>query len=160
IFVLQRILFFDLILVQLVFIDFTPFRQAIGARVAVKRSRLHVLYDGLCPLCRGTVRLMSRLDLFTRLEYLDFRSLNLADYNRRLGLNLALRDLEAEMYVVSGGKAYRGFGGYRRIALTLPALWPLAPWLFLPGISFVGESLYGRVARNRRNMLWCDSHCP
>jgi len=157
---LQRILFFDLILLQLVFFDFTPLRKAIGGRLSIKRGRLQVLYDGLCPLCCRTVRLLTALDLFTRLEFLDFRHLDLDDYNRRLGLNLALRDLEEEMYVVFRGKAYRGFGGYRRIALAVPAFWPLAPWLFSPGIFFLGASVYARVARNRRKVLWCDSHCP
>jgi len=160
IFLMQRILFFDLILLQLVFFDFTPVRKAIGARLAIKRGRLQVLYDGLCPFCRRTVRLLTSLDLFTRLEFLDFRRLDLDDYNRRSGLNLALRDLEEEMYVVCRGKAYRGFGGYRRIALAVPAFWALAPWLFLPGISFMGASVYGRVARNRQKVVWCDSHCP
>src|SRR5262249_39062754 len=58
------------------------------------------------------------------------------------------------------GKAYRGFYGYRRIASALPALWPLAPWLFLPGISSLGASIYGSMARKRLKFLWCDSHCP
>src|SRR5205807_6235972 len=60
IFLMQRILFFDLILLQLVFFDFTPVRKAIGARLAIKRGRLQVLYDGLCPFCRRTVRLLDR----------------------------------------------------------------------------------------------------
>ena len=160
IFLLQRILFLDLILLQFVFFDFTLVRKAIGARLANKRGRLQVLYDGLCPLCRRTVRLLTSLDLFARLEFLDFRHLDLEDYNRRSGLNLALRDLEEEMYVVCRGKAYRGFAGYRRIAGAVPAFWALVPWLFLPGISFLGASVYGRVARNRQKVLWCDSHCP
>jgi len=157
---LQRILFFDLILLQLVFFDFTPVRKAIGGRLAIKRGRLQVLYDGLCPLCRRTVRLLTALDLFTRLEFRDFRHLDLDNFNRDLGLNLARRDLEEEMYVVFRGKAYRGFDGYRRIGLAVPTFWPLAPWTFVPAISFLGVSVYGRVARNRRNVLWCDSHCP
>src|SRR4030095_6204650 len=160
IFLLQRILFFDLILLQLIFFDFTLIRKAIGSRLASKRGRLQVLYDGLCPLCCRTVRLLACFDLFTRLEFLDFRHLDLNDYNRRLGLNLAPRDLEEEMYVIFRGKADRGFYGYRRIASALPALWPLVPWLFLPGISSLGALVYGYVARNRLKFLWCDSHCP
>src|SRR5262245_33375122 len=138
IFLFQRILFLDLILLQFVFFDFTLIRKAIGDWLASKRGRLQVLYDGLCPLCSRTVRLLTRFDLFTRLEFLDFRCLDLNDYNRRLGLNLAPRELEAEMYVIFQGKADCGFYGYRRIASALPALWPLAPWLFLPGISSLG----------------------
>jgi len=157
---LQRILFFDLFLLQFVFFDFTVVRKAISARLACKRGRLQILYYGLCPLCRRTVRLLTSLDLFDRLELLDFRHLELDEYNRRLRLNLTLRDLEEEMYVVCRGTAYRGFAGYRRIALAVPMFWPLAPWLFLPGISSLGVSIYGRVARSRQKVLWCDSHCP
>jgi predicted DCC family thiol-disulfide oxidoreductase YuxK len=157
---LQRILFLDLILLQLVFFDFTPIRKAIGLRLASKRGRLQVLYDGLCPLCLRTVRLLTRFDLFSRLEFLDFRRLDLNNYNRSHGLNLALKDLEEEMYIIFQGKVYRGFYGYRRIALALPALWPLAPWLFLPGVSSLGACVYGYVAGNRLKILRCDSDCP
>jgi len=69
------------------------------------------------------------------------------------------QDLETEMYVIARGRAYRGFHGFRALALALPAFWPLAPWLFLPGISALGASLYGYIARNRLKLVWCDSHC-
>jgi predicted DCC family thiol-disulfide oxidoreductase YuxK len=160
IWLLQRILFFDLILLQLVFFDFTPLRKAIGRRFASKRGRLQVLYDGLCPLCCRTICLLACFDLFTRLEFLDFRRFDLSDYNRRLGLNLVPGDLEMEMAVIFHGQAYRGFYGYRRIALAVPAFWPLAPWLFLPGVSSLGVWVYGYVARKRLTYLWCASHCP
>ena len=99
-------------------------------------------------------------DLFTRLEFLDFRHLDLNEYNRSHPCNVALKDLEEEMHVIFRGKAYRGFYGYRRIASALPVFWPLAPWLFLPGISSLGALVYGYVARHRRQVLWCDAHCP
>ena len=126
----------------------------------MNRGRLQVLYDGLCPLCKRTVRLLTRFDLFTRLEFLDFRAIDLNAYNHSHMLDLARQELEEEMYVIFQGKANRGFYGYRRIALALPVLWPLAPWLFLPGISSLGALVYGYVARNRLKFLWCDSHCP
>lgn len=157
--VLQRILFFDLILLQLVFFDFTRVGQAIGRRLALTRGRIEILYDGLCPLCRRTVRLLACFDLFGRLEFLDFRRLDLAAYNSNHNLNLTVSDLDQEMYVISRGRAYRGFYGYRAMALALPAFWPLVPWLFLPGVPTVGERIYGYVARNRLNLLKCDSNC-
>jgi hypothetical protein len=66
------------------------------------------------------------------------------------------------MHVICRGQAYRGFDGYRRIALALPAAWPLVPWLFLPGISSLSALVYGFVARHRHRhpLLQCDSHCP
>ena len=156
---LQRILFLDLILLQFVFFDFTRIRKMIGQWLEARRGRIQVLYDGLCPLCRRTVRLLACFDLFARLEFLDFRRMDLNDYNRSHKLNLTSKDLEEEMYVVSRGSAYRGFNGYRIIALALPAFWPLAPWLFLPGISWLGAVAYGYVARNRLKLLSCHSHC-
>ena len=61
--------------------------------------------------------------------------------------------------MISQGGVYPGFYGYRAIALALPAFWPIAPWLFLPGISSLGACVYRRVARNRLNLLVCDSRC-
>jgi hypothetical protein len=104
--------------------------------------------------------LLSCLDIFQRLQFLDFRLLDLNDYNRSQAVNLKPGTLEKEMYVIYRGQAYCGFYGYRRLALAVPALWPLAPWLFLPGISSFGVLVYGYVARNRLKFLWCDSHCP
>jgi hypothetical protein len=43
---------------------------------------------------------------------------------------------------------------------VVPAFWPLALWLFLPGVPSLGVWVYGYVARNRLKFLWCDSHCP
>ena len=109
IFLFQRILFLDLILLQLVFFDFTRIREAIGNRLMIKRGRLQVLYDGFCPLCRRTVRLLTGFDLFIQLEFLDFRRLDLNEYNRSHTLNLALRDLEGEMYVGAQGRLTAAF---------------------------------------------------
>jgi len=160
IFLFQRILFLDLILLQFVFFDFTRFRKLIGQWLKARRGRIQVLYDGLCSLCRRTVRLLACFDLFARLEFLDFRRVDLNSYNRTRKLNLTSKDLEEEMYVVSRGSAYRGFKAYRVIALALPAFWPLAPWLFLPGLSSLGALVYRFVARSRLKLVWCDSHCP
>src|SRR5262249_9210543 len=145
---------------QFVFFDFTQLRKLIGQRLAARRGRIQVLYDGLCPLCRRTICLLARFDLFGRLEFLDFHRMDLNDYNRTQKLNLTSEDLEAEMHIVSRGDACSGFKAYRVIALALPALWPLVPWLFLPGISSLGALFYNYVARNRLKLLWCDSHCP
>jgi predicted DCC family thiol-disulfide oxidoreductase YuxK len=156
---LQNIVFFDLMLLLLIFYDFTSARKALGRWLGT-RGRLQVLYDGDCPICRRTIRVLACLDLFHRLAFHDFRQLDLTQYNRSHALNLRPEDLEREMYVISRTQAYGGFYGYRTIALALPALWPLAPWLFLPGISMLGKAVYAYVARTRLRLLTCDSSCP
>jgi predicted DCC family thiol-disulfide oxidoreductase YuxK len=156
---LQRILFLDLILIQLVFFDFTAIRKRIGQWLARRRGRIQVLYDGFCPICQRSARLLASLDIFQRLEWVDFRFLDLNEYNRTQALNLKADDLEKQMYVISSARAYRGFYGYRVIALAIPAFWLLAPWLFVPGISSLGARIYRYIARHRMNLLNCDSHC-
>jgi predicted DCC family thiol-disulfide oxidoreductase YuxK len=160
VFIFQKILFIDLILMQLLFFDLTGVRKAIARRLETSYGRIQVLYDGHCPLCNRTVRVLRFFDLFTRLECLDFRLLDLAEYNRRHKFALTIQDLDREMYVISRGEAYVGYYGYRVLAAALPVFWPLSPLLFLPGVSWVGERVYGYIARNRLALVHCDAHCP
>jgi predicted DCC family thiol-disulfide oxidoreductase YuxK len=155
---LQNVFFFDFILLQLVFVDLLAVQQGLTKRLAA-RGQIHVLFDGACPLCRRTVRLLARLDLFRRLEFIDFRQLDLTAYNHRYAFHLTLDRLTEEMHIVARGMLYRGFFGYRRIALALPATWPIVPWLFLPGVSWLGARAYRYVAGRRLLALTCDSEC-
>jgi hypothetical protein len=63
------------------------------------------------------------------------------------------------MFLRAGKKTYSGFDAYRVLALALPPLWPLAPWLFFPGVSTLGKWVYGYVARNRLALIRCDPTC-
>jgi len=157
---LQNILFADLILLLLTFYNFTAVRKAVGRRLAARRGSIDVLYDGHCPLCQRTKRVLSSFDLFQRLRWVDFRTLDLEDYNHRHGFQFSVEQLESEMGVVSGGRVALGFAGYRVLALALPALWPIAPWLFVPGVAQLGTALYGLIARNRFRLVHCDTTCP
>jgi predicted DCC family thiol-disulfide oxidoreductase YuxK len=159
IFLLQNVLSVDLFVLPLVFYDVTSIPASIGRALARARGRVQVLYDGWCPLCRGTVRTLALLDFFGRLEFLDFRRLDVAECGRRHALRLTIPELDEEMWVVARGQAYRGFAGYRLLAMVLPPAWPLAPWLFLPGISALATRLYRCVATNRFRPLLCDGQC-
>lgn len=160
VFLLQNIPFFDSILLQLVFLDFTKVRKAIGHYLALRRGWIELLYDGSCPLCRRTVRLLASLDLLERLKFVEFRGLDLEAYNRSHALKLTRSNLEGQMHVISQGRVFVGFYSYQRIALELPLFWPVAPLLFLPGLPLLGAVFYDYVARNRFNHVTCDSQCP
>jgi predicted DCC family thiol-disulfide oxidoreductase YuxK len=155
----QNVFFPDLIACQLMFYNFTPLRKAIGEWLDRRHGRIDLLYDGRCPLCRRTARLVAALDLFHRLEVVDFRQLNLADYNRGHGLTLTREDLDREMYVILRGGAHAGFYAYRHLSLAVPALWLTAPWLFLPGAHVPGEFVYRHIARNRLKLFKCGPEC-
>jgi predicted DCC family thiol-disulfide oxidoreductase YuxK len=155
---LMNIVFLDLMLILLVFYDFTSVLTRFGKWLSAA-SRLQVLYDGFCPLCRRTVRILTCLDLFRRLDFQDFRRLDIADYNRRHQLNLCPEELEKAMYVIAEGRSFSGFLAYRVLSLAVPVFWPLVPFLFLPGASALGTVLYRFVARNRHQLVTCNSSC-
>jgi hypothetical protein len=111
---LQNIVFFDLILLLLVFYDFAWVCKWIG-RWLNKNGPIQILYDGSCRLCSLSVRILASVDIFHRLEVQE--------------------GLGKEMIVRSSGKVYAGFEAYRVIAWALPLFWPVAPFLSLPGVS-------------------------
>jgi len=64
---------------------------------------------------------------------------------------LRAADLDAAMFVLEeGGRVFRGFFGFRRLAWSLPPAWPLLPLLYAPGARTLGPRVYAWVARNRR----------
>lgn len=60
-----------------------------------------------------------------------------------------------------GGKdLLSGFQAFRWMAWRLPLLWPLAPFLYLPGMATLGQWVYLKIARNRYQLVPCrDGVC-
>lgn len=122
-------------------------------RTAPARPRGRVLYDGACPLCRRSIALLRKLDWFGRLEYVDVRD--------SLGSLLcqepvASAPLLEQMHLLTpDGRWHRGFEAFRWLAWRLPALWPLAPLLYLPGVPWLGQRCYLWIARNRFHLVPC-----
>jgi hypothetical protein len=93
-------------------------------------------------MCRRTVRVLSALDWFGRLESRDM---------------LVASDLPVSLEVAMGGMPMRtregrilvGFPAVRR-ALSQTIAAPVGWVFYLPGIAWLGERGYGLVARNRR----------
>ena len=108
--------------------------------------RLRVLYDGGCGLCVRSVKILHGLDVGGVLEYLD-----LEDEAQAARVPGVTRDQAlAAMHVVDAdGELYRGFFAVRRLARTLPALWPLLPVFHAPLSKRIGPRVYDRVARRR-----------
>ncbi len=113
-------------------------------------------YDGECGFCTFCVRALALADFFGVVTWTAYQEL------AEPPGGLAWDDLDAAPYLVvrdrgsdaragagSGGKLYRGFYAFRMLTLRLPPLVPLAPLLWLPGVSWLGERAYGWVAANR-----------
>jgi predicted DCC family thiol-disulfide oxidoreductase YuxK len=62
---------------------------------------------------------------------------------------------EMHLLTPDGSKIYHGFEAFRWMAWRLPLLWPLAPFLYLPGMKPLGQRLYLLIARNRFRLVPC-----
>ena len=108
-------------------------------------------YDGDCGFCAGVRRWLSKADFFHSVEWIPWQSL------AEPPAGLTWEDLDRYAYMDSGrGRLRKGFYAMRHLTLRLPALLPLAPLMWLPGMDLAGEAAYGWVARNRYRF----SRCP
>ena len=105
-----------------------------------------VIYDATCRLCRSTCRSLERLDRGGRLAFLPLRDERVSQRYP----DLSRAELEKHVYVVdSGGRRRSGAGAVRYLSRRLPALWPLAPALHIPGSMPLWRWLYDQVSRRR-----------
>ncbi len=112
---------------------------------AHEKSRYFVVYDGDCGFCTRFMKLLRRLDLLNRLQYVNFREPSFARQNKDV-----LKRLEGEMLLVSPSKKqYWGFFTWRKIATLLPPLWIFVPFVYLPFADIFGSWIYAFISNRR-----------
>lgn len=125
----------------------------------VAHSQATVLFDGQCAFCQRSVAILKKLDWLKKLRYQDARQVELLP---KTDPPLDPQRLLDEMHVVpaAGYPVYHGFASFRWMAWRLPLCWPIAPFLYLPGLPWVGNKVYLWVAKNRYKLVPCkDGVC-
>lgn len=118
-----------------------------------------VLFDGACPFCNKGVSILRKLDWLKRLHMQNVRDVD------RLPPEAAAIPVKArldEMHLLTPDRKRHpaGFAAFRWMAWRLPLTLPIAPFLYLPGVPWVGNRVYRWVARNRFGLLPCkDGAC-
>jgi len=118
-----------------------------------------VLYDGACPFCQAGVEVLKKLDWLHRLRYQDAR--RPAEYPAAQ-VELVPKRLLEEMHVVTPDRtaAHAGFRAFRWMAWRLPATMLITPFLYLPGVLWLGNKAYLWIAKNRFKLIPCkDGNC-
>ena len=109
---------------------------------------IHVFYDEHCGLCTRTMRLLKRLDWFGILRPVDFHN---PEERRREAPSIPFEQLDRVIHMrMPDGSFQTGFSAFRRLCWHLPPLWIAAPFLYLPGAKLIGDSVYARIAENRK----------
>lgn len=105
-----------------------------------------VIFDGECKFCRTQVGRLAKLDWWQQLAFLPLQDPRVTERYK----GLTREDLMAQMYVIEpGGARHGGADALRYLSRQIPALWPLAPLLHLPGTAPVWHWLYHQVAKRR-----------
>ena len=109
--------------------------------------------------CRKSVQLLKSFDWLRRLEYVDVREAGQAVLQHPLVVGAPLLE---QMHVLTpdNSRIYGGIAAFRWMAWRLPLFMPLAPFLYLPGVPWVGNRVYQWIARNRFRLVPChDGAC-
>jgi predicted DCC family thiol-disulfide oxidoreductase YuxK len=141
----MRIGFYSLQLCYVSLIDWTRIWNWMGARLFPTRMRL--VFDGNCQLCRRTIAMLRTLDVLNRVDFINGLDRGAL---RAAGLDHIPEDaLLADMHGVEGDRISTGYDAYRRLSLRVPPLWLLVPVLYLPFVRAIGMKIYRRVADSR-----------
>jgi predicted DCC family thiol-disulfide oxidoreductase YuxK len=124
-------------------------------RVDPAPGRAVILFDGDCPFCRKSMRILKRLDWLNRLHCQNARE---TESLPPCTVPLDSNRLIEEMHVVPADRtrAYAGYAAFRWMAWRLPLVAWLAPLLYIPGIPWIGDRIYKWIAKNRFGLVPCD----
>jgi len=111
------------------------------------RTRISVIYDGGCGICRTTAAWLASFDWSRRLALVDLNRWDeVKAIHAELDQDACIRDMHA---VTASGKVLVGYDAYRAIAARTPLVFWFAPVMALPGVSHVGRRIYRHVADSR-----------
>lgn len=119
---------------------------------APRADALDVYFDGECVFCRRSVELLKALDLRGALRMRDFRVDPASDIDpARAEKELLLRTRD--------GRILGGFWAFREMSKRLPLTFLIWPFLYLPGVPWIGERVYAWVADHRLLLMGRAQDC-
>lgn len=128
--------------------DFAAIRKALNRRFT---GPIKVFFDGHCGLCLRSVFGLQMLDRLGRLTYVDFRD----ERARKAGApDLSLAELDKALHIrFPSGRTLNGFNAFRALSWHLPVLWPVVPFLYVPGVPWLGRKIYAHIADRRKRCM-------
>jgi predicted DCC family thiol-disulfide oxidoreductase YuxK len=136
--------FKSLLIAYVCLVDWTGLARTLWRRV--DGTRLLVLYDGACGMCRRTVALLRSIDA---LDALDPVPADRDDPRRGRHPHITDDMLARDMYAMDRELVTCGYDAYVQMAKRIPLLWPLVPVMKLPFVVSAGRLVYRRVAHSR-----------
>jgi predicted DCC family thiol-disulfide oxidoreductase YuxK len=104
------------------------------------------LYDGYCAICQTTLALITALDWFKRVTFVDLHTPGIETRYPQF----THEELMGQIHVIDEqGRVFAGFDGTRRLLKAVPLGFPIWLLLQLPGMDRVGIRVYRWIASHR-----------
>jgi predicted DCC family thiol-disulfide oxidoreductase YuxK len=128
-------------------------------RKKLKSSKpvLKVFYDEECPLCVRTKIIISHFDIFKKIEFKGLQS----NFKSEEKLNnIQYGDLIKNLYSIDEkGLMYKGLDTYIKIFSHIWFLKPVSLFIRVPGIKYIANSVYTKVASERERNDCNENTC-
>jgi len=109
-----------------------------------KKNQYILFYDSDCGFCHYIVRIIKRLDIFSRLTFAD------STYKEKIPLDYKeLLIQSAILYDPKKDKLWLKHEAFGKVLLLIPFGFIIGWILFIPGISKIFEYIYNLIAENR-----------
>lgn len=118
-----------------------------------------MLYDGDCAFCKMGVRTIKKLDWRRKVAFHNARNMTgIPDNSASLNQDAMLDEMH--LLTPDRQQAHAGYDAFRWMAWRLPLTMVIAPFLYIPGIPWLGNRMYRLVAKNRFRIVPCgDNGC-
>ncbi|MCI0692188.1 DUF393 domain-containing protein [candidate division KSB1 bacterium] len=154
-FITMRTFFEFLWLTYPVFFNFEKIGAWIRRHITAPRgiTKFAVLFDGQCPLCIRSVTTVDFLDWRGKFVFRDVNDWEQIsrDYPG-LDQQKSLEEMQVTIPRPGGYEALAGFYAFRKIAQHLPLGMLVWPFLFIPGVPFLGTRIYRFIASRRKRV--------
>ncbi len=106
---------------------------------------IQVFFDGSCPMCSSSSRLIHRLDWLHKVKLINLHQPGVLDK-----AGISYKKAMSRIQVRTGtSKVYEGIDALIRISTVIPVFWLLTPILWLSGKIGIGNKLYDWIAKHR-----------
>lgn len=113
-----------------------------------QKDQITVLYDGYCPVCRRSARLIRKFDVLNVIDLKKYQEYPLDELPvslEKLGTRIQACDADLK-------NCREGIFALTSILARIPPLFPFAAISFILGLSGVGQKVYDYISENRYNL--------
>lgn len=121
-------------------------RTVSNAPPALETAQATVIYDGLCKFCTGQIDNLRRIGGNKKLRFVSLHDPEVAKNYP----DLTYDQMMEQMWVIApDGRRFGGADALRYLSTYLPLLWPIAPFLHIPGTRGLWRWAYKQIAKRR-----------